>query len=460
MNRGWMAMNVLTSLPSVEQLLQTEQATTLVGEFGRDLTLQAVREALRTVRGQLQAENIAGAPPRESILRETARLLGAWTEPALRGVINATGVILHTNLGRAPLSRAAIAAMTGIAGAYSNLELDLETGKRGGRASDVEALLQRITGAEGALVVNNNAAAVMLILSAVAPRKRVAIARSQLVEIGGGFRMPDIMRHSGAKLFEVGTTNKVRLTDYEEAFRETAVVLKVHRSNFKMIGFVDEPEFTSLADAAHRAGQVVVEDLGSGALLDTSAFGLAHEPTVQESLAAGADLVCFSGDKLLGGPQAGIIIGNAELITKIRRHPLARAVRADKLTLAALGATLLHYAKGEAVTEVPVWRMIAMSDDEARGRAEAWARVLGTGHVMPADSTLGGGSMPGELLPTHVLGINAPHPDDLVMKLRRQMPPIIARTEKATVLLDPRTVDLQQDDQLLGGLSRAVKEKG
>jgi L-seryl-tRNA(Ser) seleniumtransferase len=458
MNGGLM-MNGLSSLPSVELLLQTDEATSLAGEFGRDLTLQAIRETLRTLRGQLQADVIAGAPRSEVILQETAHLLHAWTKATLQGVINATGVILHTNLGRAPLSRASMAAMAAIAGAYSNLELDLETGKRGGRASDVETLLQRITGAEGALVVNNNAAAVMLILSAVAPRKRVAIARSQLVEIGGGFRMPDIMRQSGAKLFELGTTNKVRLTDYEEAFRETAVVLRVHRSNFKMVGFVDEPEFTRLVESAHGAGQVVVDDVGSGALLDTSAFGLAHEPTVQESLTAGADLVCFSGDKLLGGPQAGIIVGKAELITKIRKHPLARAVRADKLTLAGLGATLLHYAKGEAATEIPVWRMIAMSDDEARMRAGAWARGLGTGQAQPAHSTLGGGSMPGESLPTHVLGIGAPNPGDLVTKLRHQTPPIIARTEKGTVLLDPRTVDTEQDDLLLAGASSALKEK-
>jgi L-seryl-tRNA(Ser) seleniumtransferase len=352
-----------------------------------------------------------------------------------------------------------MAAMAAVAGVYSNLELDLETGKRGGRASDVEALLQRITGAEGALVVNNNAAAVMLILSAVAPRKRVAIARSQLVEIGGGFRMPDIMRQSGAKLFELGTTNKVRLADYEEAFRETAVVLRVHRSNFKMVGFVDEPEFTPLVEAAHRAGQVVVDDVGSGAMLDTSAFGLAHEPMVQESLTAGADLVCFSGDKLLGGPQAGIILGKAELIIRIRKHPLARAVRADKLTLAGLGATLLHYAKGEAVAEIPVWRMIALTDDEARMRADAWAMALGVGDVRPAHSTLGGGSMPGESLSTHVLAIGVPHAGDLVMRLRHQTPPIIARTEKGTVLLDPRTVDPEQDELLLAGVGSALKEK-
>jgi L-seryl-tRNA(Ser) seleniumtransferase len=452
-------MNALSNLPSVEQLLQTEQATTLAGNFGRDLTLQAVREALSTIRGQLQADDLASSPPLETILRETALLLHEWTEVTLQGVINATGVILHTNLGRAPLSRAAIAAMAEIARTYSNLELDLETGKRGGRASDVEIILQRITGAECALVVNNNAAAVMLILSAVASRKRVAIARSQLVEIGGGFRMPDIMRQSGAKLCELGTTNRVRLADYEEAFHETAVVLRVHRSNFKMVGFVDEPDFTAVVEAAHGAGQVVVDDVGSGALLDTSAFGLAHEPTVQESLTAGADLVCFSGDKLLGGPQAGIIVGKAELIAKIRKHPLARAVRADKLTLAGLGATLLHYVKGEAVDKIPVWRMIAASEGEVRARAEAWSRRLGTGVVQPAHSTLGGGSMPGESLPTYVLGIGAPHPDRLVTTLRRQKPPIIARTEKGTVLLDPRTVDSEQDDRLLGGVSMALKEE-
>jgi len=442
----------------VEQLLQTEQATALAGHFGRDLTVQAVRETLRNLRSHLQADGTSGPPTVETILQETSRLVGEWTALALQDVINATGVILHTNLGRAPLSRAAMAAIAAIAGTYSSLELDLESGKRGGRASDVEALLRRITGAEAALVVNNNAAAVMLILSALAPRKRVAIARSQLVEIGGGFRMPDIMRQSGAKLFELGTTNKVRLTDYEEAFLETTMVMRVHRSNFKMVGFVDEPEFGPLVEAAHRAGQIVVDDVGSGALLDTSDFGLAHEPMVQESLAAGADLVCFSGDKLLGGPQAGLIVGKAELLAKIRKHALARALRADKLTLAGIGATLLHYIKGEAVKAIPVWQMIAMKDDEARRRAEAWSRGLGVGSVQPGSSTLGGGSMPGEMLQTHVLALAATRPDDLVMRLRRQKPPIIARTAKGTVLLDPRTVGAGQDDLLIAGVSSSLKE--
>jgi L-seryl-tRNA(Ser) seleniumtransferase len=283
----------------------------------------------------------------------------------------------------------------------------------------------------------------------------VAIARSQLVEIGGGFRMPDIMRQSGAKLFELGTTNKVRLSDYEEAFGETAVVLRVHRSNFKMVGFVDEPEFEALVQAAHRQDRLSSTTWAQAPA--EAAFGLAHEPTVQV-LTAGADLVCFSGDKLLGGPQAGIIVGKAELITRIRKHPLARAVRADKLTLAGLGATVMHYVKGEALTEIPVWRMVAMSSSEARGRAEAWARALGTGDVLPAQSTLGGGSMPGELLPTYVLGLGASHPDALVTKLRRQKPPILARTEKGIVLLDPRTVDPDKDEQLLDGARMALKE--
>jgi L-seryl-tRNA(Ser) seleniumtransferase len=365
-------------------------------------------------------------------------------------VINASGVILHTNLGRAPLSQATIAAMQNIATGYSNLEYDLEKGKRGSRLIHAESVLQKLTGAEAALAVNNNASAVMLVLAALAKGRRAIIARSQLVEIGGGFRVPDVMKQSGAKLVEVGTTNRVHLRDYEEALSEpTGVVMRVHRSNFKIIGFTEEPELKEIVDVAHEAGVVVVDDLGSGSFLDTARYGLAHEPTVQESLDAGVDVVCFSGDKLLGGPQGGIIVGKADLIAKIRKHPLARAVRADKVALAGITATLLHYLKDEAEREIPIWRMISMEREQIRARAEAWCGALGQGEVIESESTIGGGSLPGESMKTWVLALDVRSPDKFMAKLRASHPPVIARTENDRVLLDPRTVLAEQETALL-----------
>ncbi len=260
------------------------------------------------------------------------------------------------------------------------LEYDLEKGQRGSRLVHAESLLQRLTGAEAAVVVNNNASAVLLVLSALATKKRVVISRTQLVEIGGGFRVPDVMKQSGAKLVEVGATNKVRLSDYQSALEEpTALVMRAHRSNFKIVGFTEEPELKEIVDVAHQADVTVVDDLGSGALLDTAKYGFAHEPTVQESLAAGVDLVCFSGDKLLGGPQAGIILGRKDLIDKIKKHPLARAVRADKTCLAGITATLLHYLKDEAEREIPIWRMMSLTLEQLKVRAEAWREGVGAG---------------------------------------------------------------------------------
>ncbi len=369
-------------------------------------------------------------------------------------------MILHTNLGRAPLSAAALQAMEAVAHGYSNLEFDLETGKRGSRLVHAETLLQRLTGAEAAMVVNNNAAAVLLVLAALANRKRVVISRHQLVEIGGGFRLPDVMKQSGAKLVEVGTTNKVRLADYEEALEEpAALVLHAHRSNFKMIGFTEEPELKDIVNLAHSHGVPCVDDLGSGALLDTARYGLAHEPTVQESLAAGMDLVCFSGDKLFGGPQAGMIVGKAELIARIKKHPLARALRADKLCLAALTATLLHYLKDEAEQTIPIWRMIALMPAQLRQTAEGWRQKLGQGEVIAGKSTIGGGSLPGEDLPTFLLALDVKNPDKFLEKLRQQHPPIIARTENDRILLDPRTVLPEEDGALLVGLMNALRDK-
>lgn len=448
----------LRDLPSVEQLLQTPRLRELMTDYGRPLTLDALRLALDEVRAA--AKLGADLPPRDSIIARAETLLAEWTHPTLQPVINATGVILHTNLGRAPLSRAAVEAMQTAALGYSNLEFDLSTGKRGSRTIHAESILQKLLGVEAALVVNNNASAVLLVLSALAKGKHVAISRTQLVEIGGSFRVPDVMKQSGAKLAEIGATNKVHLRDYKEALDEgMALVMHAHRSNFKIIGFTEEPELKKIADLTHKYDLPFVDDLGSGALLDTAPYGLAHEPTVQESLAAGADLVCFSGDKLLGGPQAGIIVGRADLLAKIKKHPLARAVRADKLCLAALTATLLHYLKDEATREVPVWRMISMSPQQARVRADAWRESLGRGEVVESESTVGGGSLPDESMPTFVLSLKVKSPDKFLAKLRCHETPVIARTENDLILLDPRTVLEEQDNSLLSTLQSLLSEQ-
>ena len=459
----------LRSLPSVERLLQTQPASEMIAAYGRPLTLQAIRSVLDEVRARVSnggeptvrlSAHGEALPDREGLLESARLMLEEWTRPTLIPVVNASGVILHTNLGRAPLSAAALRAMQAVGHGYSNLEFDLGTGKRGLRLIHAKALLKWLTGAEAALVVNNNAAAVLLALSALASRRRVIIARSQLVEIGGGFRVPDVMKQSGAKLVEVGTTNRVHLSDYEEALSEpTALVLRAHRSNFKIIGFTEEPELKEITIVSHRAGVPVIDDLGSGSLLATERFGLGHEPTVQESLAAGVDLVCFSGDKLLGGPQAGIILGRADLVAKIKRHPLARAVRADKLCLAALTATLLHYLKDEAEREIPIWRMIAATPEQNKARAEGWAKELGQGEIVAGESTVGGGSLPGENLPTFLLSLAVKSPDKFLEKLRQQQPPIIARTENDRVLLDPRAVLPEQEGALLVGLKNVLGRK-
>ncbi len=448
----------LRALPSIEQLLQTKLAAELVATYGRPLTLQAIREAVDEVRQELAGGSQKTIPDRQNLLDHAGARLRLWTAPSLLAVINATGVVLHTNLGRAPLSAAAVQSMEAVARGYSNLELDLDSGRRGSRLVHAESLLQRLTGAEAAAVVNNNAAAVLLVLSALAPRRRVIIARSQLVEIGGGFRVPDVMKASGARLIEVGTTNRTHLSDYAEALAEpAAAVMLVHRSNFKIVGFTEEPPLKEVANLAHASGVLLIYDLGSGALLPTERFGLAHEPTVQDGLAGGADLVTFSGDKLLGGPQAGIVLGKAGLLEKVKRHPLARAVRADKMTLAGLTATLLHYLRDEAESEIPVWRMLATTPKQLKARAEAWAGKLRQGEVVASQSTVGGGSLPGESLPTWALALAVKSPDRFLEKLRHQQPPVIARTEDQRVLLDPRTVLPEQDGALLVNLANVLE---
>ncbi len=438
-------MTSLRDLPSVEQLLL--HADYLITGYGRPLTLDALRLTLIETRARFKAQPEAGLPSRDMILTRAESYLSAWTSPTLLPVINATGVILHTNLGRAPLSNATIAAMKESSENYSTLEYDLQTGQRGSRLFHAESILQKLTGAEAAIIVNNNASAVLLVLAALANRKRVVISRSQLVEIGGGFRVPDVLKQSGAKLVEIGTTNKVRVADYREALEEpAALVMRAHRSNFKIVGFTEEPRLNEIVEVAHQANVSVVDDLGSGALLDTAKYGFAHEPTVQESLAAGVDLVCFSGDKLLGGPQAGIILGRKDLIDRIRKHPLARAVRADKTCLAGITATLLHYLKDEAESEIPVWKMMALTLDQLKVRVDSWREALGQGEVIPSESTVGGGSLPEECISTYVLALGVKSPDQFLKRLREAKPPVIARTENNRVLLDPRTV---LDDYLL-----------
>ena len=445
-------MSELRALPSIEQLLQN--ATHLIERFGRPLALDALRLTLDSTRARFKANPETALPSTDLILAESESYLLAWTKPTLLPLINATGVILHTNLGRAPLSQATIHAMSEAAANYSNLEFDLRTGKRGSRLIHAEAILQKLLGVEAALVVNNNASAVLLALSALANKKRVVISRTQLVEIGGGFRVPDVMKQSGAKLVEIGATNKVRLAGYENEISDAALVMRAHRSNFKIVGFTEEPELKEIVDLAHKAGVVVVDDLGSGALIDTAKYALAHEPTVQESLAAGVDLVCFSGDKLMGGPQAGIIVGKKELIDKLKKHPLARAVRADKTCLAGVTATLTHYLKDEAEREIPIVRMMSLTPEQVKVRAEAWRAALGQGEVIESESTVGGGSLPGESMSTFVLALQVKSPDKFLKKLREANPPVVARTENDKVLLDPRTV--LQDDLFLQVLRQVL----
>jgi L-seryl-tRNA(Ser) seleniumtransferase len=388
------------------------------------------------------------------------------TRPAPQPVINATGVIIHTNLGRAPLSRAATEAAVQASQGYSNLEFDLSNGRRGSRQAHLQALLQELTGAEAALVVNNNASAVLLGLSALAAGKQVIVSRGEAVEIGGGFRIPDVLEQSGAKLVDVGTTNRTYARDYENGITtETGAFLKAHASNFRVEGFTAAVSPEELAALGAKHDIPVLHDVGSGCLLATEKYGLAHEPTPQESVAAGVGLTFFSGDKLLGGPQAGIVVGTRELVGRLERHPLARAVRIDKLSLAALIATLVHYLRREAEREVPVWRMISMPLTLIEERAEAWRATLGSVAGLEATiesgrSAIGGGSLPGETLPTRLLALSCPAapggPEGVIRRLRQGTPPVVARIEEDRVLLDPRTVLPEEEDGLLRGLNRAL----
>lgn len=446
--------DALRRLPAVDALLGEEAARALCAQYGREATVAALRDSLQQARVGLRAGD-GRDPTRESLLERAAAQLAQRFRPGLRPVINASGVILHTNLGRAPLAPAAIEAMAQVGGRYSTLEYDLERGARGSRLKHCEGVLCELTGAEAALVVNNNAAALVLLLATLAQGREVIISRGQLIEIGGGFRVPEVMASAGARLVEVGATNRTRLADYENAIGpDTALLMRAHASNFRMSGFTEEVPLAELAQLAHARELLLVDDLGSGALLETEQFGLLHEPTVMESLAAGADLVAFSGDKLAGGPQAGIIVGRWEPLAALKRHPLARALRADKLCLAGLSATLDLWLRGQALTQVPIWRMIAREAEELRAVAGGWAQRLG-GEVLAGESAVGGGSLPGATLPTWLLALEVEQPDEFLADLRAAEPPVIARIADSRVLLDPRTVLPDEEGALLAALEAA-----
>lgn len=446
----------LRQLPSVDSLLNSAGGEELIVRFGRELTLEALRRAL-----DLSRYAIAEGRQQQIEIVDLIASADSWLKeliaPTLRPVVNATGVIIHTNLGRAPASSAAIAAIMATAKGYSTLEYDLESGQRGSRTIHAEKLITRITGAEAALIVNNNAAALLLMLTALCQGREIIISRGQLVEIGGGFRIPDVMAQSGAKLVEVGTTNRTHLADYDQAISEyTSAILVAHHSNFKVVGFTSEPALVEIAELAHQQDLLMLYDQGSGALLDTSKFGLDPEPLVQTALQSGVDVVTFSGDKLLGGPQAGILCGRETLISQMKRHPLARAVRADKMALAALSATLTRYLTGQALNEIPVWQMIARPLEEIEKLAHEWAELLTikglSVEVIDGQSTIGGGSLPGATLPTKLLALNHPKPVKLANDLRYQDPPIIARITEDQLVFDPRTVLPGQEQALIGAI--------
>ena len=477
----------ICDLPPVGELLTAPRLAALIDERGRDTIKSWVRDAVAAVREQVTSGVWKGAAGREALANRIIETVHTRaqdeTDRRLGKVINATGVVLHTSLGRAPLSAAAQRAL-GEAAAACNLEVDLADGERRSRGYQLQSVWQRLTGAEAALVVNNNAAATLLMLDALCRGREVILSRGQLIEIGGSFRLPEIFAHSGAILHEVGTTNRTRLADYERAIgHNTAAILRVHPSNYRVVGFSETPETDELSQLAHRHGLLCLDDLGSGCLVDTADFGLPHEPTFGESLAAGADLALGSGDKLLGGPQSGILLGTAKLIERLAAHPLARAVRVDKLTLAALGATLESYSRGTAKADIPVLMRLGASVESLLGRAKAVLNAsrenASCGYASrenekprragdaprspgcaPGSLTItvaqdmapvGGGSLPGVSLPTAVLRITHAQltADSLARRLRLGAPRVFARIDRDEVLLDLRSVAPDEDDQLV-----------
>lgn len=459
---------LLRSLPPVHRLLGLPGVAALCERHGHDLVKSEAAALLAEARRRILSGEGSAALPEgdEGWAVALAERVSRRLAPRLRRVVNATGVVLHTNLGRAVLSEAAREALARVAGSFCNLELDLDTGERGSRQAHVADLLCRLTGAEAALAVNNNAAAVLLAVTALASGRSVIVSRGELVEIGGAFRIPEVLAQGGARLVEVGTTNRTRLEDYRAALApDTALLLKVHQSNYRLVGFTEEVPLAALVALGREAGVPVLFDAGSGALLDLGRWGIRGEPVIGEAVAAGADLVAFSGDKLLGGPQAGILVGGRSWIERCRRHPLARAVRADKLALAALEATLRHYEDERvAVRDVPTLRMLTADPSElaerARALGELLRRRLGDGarvELVPGASRAGGGSLPGVDLPTTLVAVSPGglSPERAAAALRRWDPPVIVRIADDRLLLDPRTL-LPGDESVLADALAAI----
>ena len=454
-------------IPSVDALLASPEFEPILKEFPRQLVVTVTRIVIEEIRNSLLAGDKDIEPDGLDYYARTVLIrLGKETMPSLRGVINATGVVLHTNLGRAPLAEVAADAMAAAARGYSNLEYDVESGKRGSRYDHCVKLLRELTGAEDAIVVNNNAAALVLVLNTTAKGKGVAVSRGELVEIGGGFRIPEILERAGAFLVEVGSTNRTRLSDYEDSIEkgEVAAILKVHRSNFRITGFTEDTTLASLADLANEEGIPLLHDLGSGLFITADALALPAEPLASDSLNMGADLVAVSGDKLLGGPQAGIILGNSELINSLRKNPLCRALRVDKVTLAGLEATLqLYRDPGQALESIPTLRMLGNTPESLGKRCEdldAELTGLGIGSsIVESEGRVGGGTYPGVKLPGFALALDGPHgAEALAMHLRNGDPPVIARIVDKRVFIDLRTVLPGQENDLVRRVREASNE--
>lgn len=460
--------SALKLLPSTDELLLTSTAKRLLPEVGLRRLTSLARAAIEESRRDLLESSSLSAPTKESLLTDAAaRLNDLWASrrsSRLRKVINATGVVIHTNLGRAPLSSEALDAIRDASG-YSTLEYSIETGRRGKRGGNVETMLMELTGAEAAIVVNNCAAAAFLVLTVFAKGGEAIVSRGELVEIGGDFRIPDVLTQSGATLIEVGTTNRTKLADYERAIGEnTRVVMRVHPSNYRIVGFTAKPSLAELADLCNRKGVLLYEDAGSGAMIDVSDFGLSDEPEISRSIGDGADVVTFSGDKLLGATQAGLIVGRRGRIEQIRKHPLYRALRVDKLTYAALEATLDAYLSENVRETVPVMKMLSVTKEEAAERAQEFARALeervgkGSVELIDGESVVGGGSAPGERLDTKLIALqqSTVAPEEIERKLRESEPPVIARIENESVLIDLRTVDPSDESKLLELVATAL----
>ena len=448
---------MLSHIPSVEKILNDNRIIDLLEKYSRDSIIKLIRIELEVIRQRIVDSNLEFNYEVliDNLINKANNL---WLNE-IKNVINATGVILHTNLGRAPLSSDAADSVREISLSYSDLEFSIKSAKRGSRQEIVSDILCNLTGAESAFVVNNNASAVFLTILALCENKDVIVSRGEAVEIGGGFRIPDIISNSSANLVEIGTTNKTYVHDYETAINDkSGCILMVHTSNFKITGFTHSADISDLVKLSSSKGLPIIQDLGSGTLIDTRDFNLDYEPTIQDSIKSGIDLVLFSGDKLLGGPQAGIIVGKKKYLDLIKKHPIARAIRIDKLNLTALSSTLLHYIKGEAIDKIPVWKMISADIESLKARVIDWQnKITIESNIIEGQSTIGGGSLPGQILPTYLLSISGLKIDcgvnEFFNKLLNNKFPIVARIEKNNIIFDPRTVLGDEDSKLIDGIN-------